>query len=215
MKILALEFASERRAVAVVVEGHLHGDAIEIGGRTTRSCALIERALHQAGLEREAIECIAVGLGPGSYTGIRAAIAVAQGWQLGRDVRLLGISTIDCLVAQVQATGIAGRLYVAIDAQRNEFYLAGYQLSEKEASQSEALHLASLGEVQKKALLGTLLIWPELQAVFPQGKVLAPDAAMLGKLAAVRDDFVGGEKLEPIYLREAAFVKAAPPRLIP
>jgi len=36
-------------------------------------------ALKQAGLEREAIDCIAVGLGPGSYTGIRSAIALAQG----------------------------------------------------------------------------------------------------------------------------------------
>ena len=71
---------------------------------------MIESALRQAGLEREEIECIAVGLGPGSYTGIRAAIALAQGWQLARGVKLLGVSSAECLATQAQAelfTGVA------------------------------------------------------------------------------------------------------------
>ena len=52
---------------------------------------MIESALAEAKIEREQIEVIAVGLGPGSYTGIRAAISVAQGWQLARGVKLLGV----------------------------------------------------------------------------------------------------------------------------
>ena len=43
---------------------------------------MIEEALREAGLEREQIEVLAVGLGPGSYTGIRVALSLAQGWQL-------------------------------------------------------------------------------------------------------------------------------------
>ncbi len=42
-----------------------------------------------------------------------------------------------------------------------------------------------------------------------------PRAATLGQLAAGRADFVSGEKLEPIYLRETKFVKAPPPRVLP
>ena len=85
--------------------------------------------LREAGLEREQIEVIAVGLGPGSYTGIRVAISIAQGWQLARGVKLLGVSSAECLAAQAQAEKIFGRVNVVIDAQRNEFYLAAYEIS--------------------------------------------------------------------------------------
>ena len=77
MKILAVEFSSERRSVAVLAEGRVLGCAAETGGRTARAFSLIESALREARLEREDIECVAVGLGPGSYAGIRAAIALA------------------------------------------------------------------------------------------------------------------------------------------
>src|SRR5262245_27101185 len=100
MKILALEFSSSQRSVAVV---HRRGDraaeklgeAIEAGGRAGNAFATIDELLRTAGLEREQIECVAVGLGPGSYTGIRAAISIAQGWQLARETALLGISSVD------------------------------------------------------------------------------------------------------------------------
>jgi len=215
MKILAIEFASEQRSVAIVVDGEPRGTAAESGGRNTRSCGLIERALQQAGIEREMIDCIAVGLGPGSYTGIRAAISVAQGWQLARGAPLLGLSTVECLAAQAQSAGMTGLTHIAIDAQRGEFYLACYEISPDKRRLVEALHLANKAEVEQRAGAGPLLVWPGLRAVFPQGRVLMPEASMLGQLAAERTDFVPGEKLEPIYLRQTAFVKAAPPRFIP
>ncbi|MGZ5566967.1 MAG: tRNA threonylcarbamoyladenosine biosynthesis protein TsaB, partial [Limisphaerales bacterium] len=80
MKILAVEFSSERRSVAVVENGRVLGEAFEMGGRA--AIALVERALATSNVDREQIECIAVGTGPGSYTGIRGAISLAQGWQL-------------------------------------------------------------------------------------------------------------------------------------
>jgi len=214
MKILAIEFASEQRSVAVVVDGETRGSAGESSGRNTRSCGLIERALRQAAVEREMIDCIAVGLGPGSYTGIRAAISVAQGWQLARGVPLLGLSTVECLAAQAQSAGMTGHIHIAIDAQRGEFYLAGYEISPDERRLVEALHLAGRAEVEERTNAGTLLVWPGLRVVFPHARILLPEASMLGQLAAGRTDFVPGEKLEPIYLRETAFVKAAPPRFI-
>jgi len=96
MTILALEFSSERRSVALARDGIVLSEAVEqTGGRATNALGLIESALATAGLSRDEIEVIAVGLGPGSYTGIRAAIAVAQGWQLARGVKLLGISSAE------------------------------------------------------------------------------------------------------------------------
>jgi len=144
MKILALEFSSAHRSVAVV-----HGDAdarpvclgeaIETGSRSTNALGLVEAALRQAQLDRGQIECLAIGLGPGSYNGVRLAIALAQGWQLARPVNLLGISSVECLAAQAQAEGIFGRVEIVTDAQRNELYLAAYELGPQARREIEPL----------------------------------------------------------------------------
>src|SRR5436309_3367594 len=110
MKILALEFSSDLRSVAVVQGGHVRGRAEESGARARRGVSLMEAALREARLEREQVECVAVGLGPGSYTGIRSAIALAQGWQLAREIRSIGISSVDCLAAAAQEEKIWGRV---------------------------------------------------------------------------------------------------------
>ena len=95
MTVLALEFSSARRSVALARGGTFLAEAVEqTGGRGTNAFGLIEKALADAKIAREEIELIAVGLGPGSYTGIRAAIAVAQGWQLARGTKLLGVSSV-------------------------------------------------------------------------------------------------------------------------
>jgi tRNA threonylcarbamoyl adenosine modification protein YeaZ len=219
MKILALEFSSPQRSVAVVHGGagagpRCLGEAIETGACTTDALGLVEAALAQAQLDREQIECLAVGLGPGSYTGIRLAISLAQGWQLARPVRLLGISSAECLAAQAQAEGIVGRVAIVIDAQRNEFYLAAYDLGPQGRRETESLRLATLADLQARQQAGALLIGPEVTKWFPGGRVLFPRAATLGQLAQDRSDFVAGERLEPIYLRETRFVKAPPPRIL-
>jgi tRNA threonylcarbamoyl adenosine modification protein YeaZ len=231
MKILALEFSSPQRSVAVLDArpdpggpGALKADSqmpgllsevVEVGAFATRALGMIEEALRQTQVEREQIDCVAIGLGPGSYTGIRAAIAVAQGWQLARGVHLLGVSTAECLAVQAQAEGLCGRIAVVIDAQRNEFYLADYELKPGIRRPLEPLRLASRTEVQECQNRGDVLIGPEVTNWFPAGRVIFPRAATVGRLALGRTDFVRGEALEPIYLRETHFVKAPPPRSAP
>jgi tRNA threonylcarbamoyladenosine biosynthesis protein TsaB len=219
MKILAIDFSSEQRSVAVVEKlperkSRVCGSVWEKGGRNVRAFALVERALLEAKMEREEIECIAVSLGPGSYTGIRAAIALAQGWQLAREIKLLGISSVECLAAQAFAKGIRARTNFIIDAQRNEYYLAGYQISETGFSEIEPLHLVTFAEVEERIVNRQLVFGPGLCGLIPGVEDLFPDAGMLGNLAGKKTDFVAGEKLEPIYLREVSFVKAPAPRVI-
>ena len=103
MKILALEFSSPQRSVAVADGGRAVSEVIEAGASGTQAFGMIEAALREAKLEREQIECIVIGLGPGSYTGIRAALSIAQGWQLAREIKLLGISSVEAIAAQAQA----------------------------------------------------------------------------------------------------------------
>ena len=96
----------------MVENGVVLGEAREKAGKHTQAFALIEEALAQARIEREQIECVAVGLGPGSYMGTRIAIAIAQGWQLARGVKTAGIKSGERPEAQTIAT---------LAAEKNEF----------------------------------------------------------------------------------------------
>ena len=120
MKILALEFSSEQRSVAVVENGATLGEAREQGRKHTEAFRLIEQALAAAGIEREQIECIAVGLGPGSYMGIRIAIAIAQGWQLARGVKTAGASSAEALHEASTVGALAEKKQVFVTADKLE-----------------------------------------------------------------------------------------------
>jgi tRNA threonylcarbamoyl adenosine modification protein YeaZ len=219
MKILAVEFSSDERSIAVVEKlpeepPRMRGSASEKGGRNVHAFALVEQVLREAKMEREEIDCIALGLGPGSYTGIRAAISLAQGWQLARETKLLGISSVEGLAAHAFARGIRGRADFVVDAQRNEFYLAGYEISANGAAEIEPLHLVTFDEVARRIAENQVVFGPEADRAFSGARNLFSNAATLAQIAFGKNNFVSGEKLEPIYLREANFVKAPPSRAI-
>jgi tRNA A37 threonylcarbamoyladenosine modification protein TsaB len=138
---------------------------------------------------------------------------LAQGWQLARGLRLLGISSVEALAAQAQAASLHGQVHVLIDAQRNEFYGATYRIEPNSLTLDSPLHLLTASQADSLADNGHLVGEPALRSRWPQLHPMAPDAAMLGRLAAHRTDFIAGEVLEPIYLRETNFVKAPPPRV--
>jgi tRNA threonylcarbamoyl adenosine modification protein YeaZ len=220
MTILALEFSSPQRSVAIVhgrpgQTASVVSEVVETGAGGTRAFGMIQSALREAKRERGQIEVLAIGLGPGSYTGIRIALAIAQGWQLASrngGMKLLGISSAECLAAQAQTENIRGRVNVIMDAQRNEFYLATYEISAGDWREIAPLKILTRPEVETKAGAKEILIGPEVTRWFPNGRTVYPRAAMLGQLALRRNDFATGNHLEPIYLRETHFVKAPPSR---
>ena len=215
MKILALEFSSTQRSVAIFDS---KADAVmasisELGGRSTRAFSLIEQALAQATLKREEIECVAIGIGPGSYTGIRAAISIAQGWQLAREIKICGVSSVEAIAAGIQARGTHGKVNVVVDAQRNEFYVARYEISAQAVGEIEALHIVSADEIRKRIDTGEKVVGPDLDG-FAGSELVYPEASIVAMLAGKGSNFISSDKLEPIYLRETTFIKAPPARII-
>lgn len=207
MMILALEFSTDRRSAAVARAGVVLSEAVaQTGGRATDALGLIEKVLAEGKVSREEIEAVAVGLGPGSYTGVRAAIAVAQGWQLARGIPLLGVGSMEALAAQAQAENIFGRVNLLVDAQRGEFYLAEWEISAETRVQVCPLRIVTAAEMAVRRDAREQFIGPAA------AKVIYPEAAMVARLAGERPDFVPGECLEPIYLRETTFLKAPAPR---
>ena len=219
MKILALEFSSPQRSVTVLQAAlgatPSLAEVVETGGPSTQSLGMIEQVLREAQIEREQIDLVAVGLGPGSYTGIRAALALAQGWQLARPVNTVGISSAETIAAQARADGLRGPVAVVIDAQRGEFYLARYELDKTGRHDLAPLHLATHAEVDACQNHGDFLVGPEVDKWFSRSRIVFPRAAILAQLASSRSDYIPAEKLEPLYLRETKFIKAPPPRILP
>ncbi|MEI7729233.1 MAG: tRNA (adenosine(37)-N6)-threonylcarbamoyltransferase complex dimerization subunit type 1 TsaB [Verrucomicrobiota bacterium] len=215
MKILALELSSDVRSVAVLdANTGAAASARETGGKSAHTLGLVEQVLREAGFEREAVECVAIGIGPGSYTGIRLGISFAQGWSIALPVKILGISSVECMVLMAAQKGREGLVDFAVDAQRGEFYLASYALLKGEYREVEPLHLASLEELKQRHAAGRLVLGPEVADIIPGTQAVYPNAVTLAQLAAGRTDFITGEELKPIYLRQTDFVKAPPLRVI-
>jgi tRNA threonylcarbamoyladenosine biosynthesis protein TsaB len=210
MTILALEFSSARRSVALAQpSGDVLAEAVETDRRRgTNALGLIQTVLAAARLSRQAIDVVAVGLGPGSYTGIRAAIAVAQGWQLARGTKLLGIRSPESLAVQAQAEKRFGCVHFVMDAQRGEFYLTTWEISGAEGRELSPLKIISAAELAARQAAGETIAGPGTE------RPLFPTAVALAALAQHRSDYVAAETMEPVYLRETSFVKAPHGRTI-
>lgn len=219
MKILALEFSSERRSVAVADSASGTCSILDArsgaGGRNMRAFDLIETTLGNSSVSRREIECIAVGLGPGSYTGVRAAIAIAQGWQLASGVKLVGVNSIEAIAFRLAADGERGTFGIVVNAQRGEFYLGVFEIASGRHRPQEPLRIVPGEQVRARQEGGLIVVGPHADRLTPTARPTFPDATSIAALGGKATTFLAGEHLEPIYLRPTDFVKAPPPRFTP
>jgi tRNA threonylcarbamoyladenosine biosynthesis protein TsaB len=209
MTTLAIEFSTDRRSVAVVRDGSLLAEVVHQATRTTPVFAMIADVLARAGVGRDAVGCIAVGIGPGSYTGVRLAISVAQGWQLANGAKVAAVTSFDAMAVAAKAL-TSGPVLLAADAQRGEFAVA---LAEH-GRLMEPIRLAAGDVLKARIAAGESVAGPEVLRMLGGGSELFPAAADIARAAEERGVFVAAESLAPVYLREAAFVKAPPMRVV-
>lgn len=191
MNLLAIETSTERGSVAVLNESTL---LFEEHFAADRGCgavlfSLLERAL-QAAPEPAAI---VVGLGPGSYSGVRIAIAAAIGLSIGTKAKLLGISS---LVAMDESTAH----YATVgDARRASFHFA--EIHNGVCVEGPML-LDAQALTAKTAALKVPLLGSAPMAVLPQVTLRFPQARFLAQLALQDRSIVARDNLEPIYMRD-------------
>ena len=181
------------------------------GGRHTPAVGLIHAVLEQAGARPGDVERLVVGLGPGSYTGVRLAISAAQGWQLATGVDCVGWSSFEGLARAGSRTGLT-RATLAVDAQRVEMALAPVEWAPDGSHRVGAIQLVSWQEVRLRAAAGEVILGPGLPGSLGVGLGLEPSAIDLLASLPVHPLTTPAEALSPVYLREAQFVKAPPSR---
>lgn len=190
MKTLALEMSTAQGSIAWRADGEALFDARFAADRK-HSGAFFENV--QQCLERFGRpEKIIVGLGPGSYAGVRIAIATALGLRSATKAKLAGIPSICAL--DVEAAD-----YCAIgDARRETFFFAKIEGGRL----IEGPILQTLTELETKIGESTLPVYASEQLPqFPVAKLVYPSASRLVEIAGLYADNIDGA-LEPIYLRE-------------
>ena len=126
-RVLGIETSSRRGTVALVEDGQLVASlGHEVpNGHAERVLGLVDQALGEAGWAKASLDRIAVGVGPGSFTGIRVGIALAQGLALGLDRPVLGVGSLRAMCRGVPGD-LDGTRCAMVDAHRGELFCAEY-----------------------------------------------------------------------------------------
>lgn len=111
---------------------------------------IVDAALAQAGLSLDAIQRLAVTIGPGSFTGIRVGVAAVRGFALSLDGEAVGITTLETLAADHQRQKPGEPVAVGLDAKRGECYLQIFAIDGTPVTEAALLSL----EDARQSLVG-------------------------------------------------------------
>jgi tRNA threonylcarbamoyladenosine biosynthesis protein TsaB len=205
MITLALDTSTSQGSVALLADGVL---AFEERFSADRShTATLFVALERARALAPRIDQIAVGLGPGSYAGIRIAIAAGLGLELATGAKLVGIPS-------VAALEVAAPAYLAIgDARRETFYFT--HVGQGACVEGPLLTTGAELSARLDALPDLAVFATEPVPGFPRAEIALPSASLLARLAAEGRGIVAEKDLEPIYLREPHITRPKSPPGIP
>jgi tRNA threonylcarbamoyl adenosine modification protein YeaZ len=167
----------------------------------------IAEVLAEAGAISQDVTAVAVGVGPGPFTGLRVGLVTARTMGLALDIPVYGVCSLDILAAEAIDTGLVD-FQVATDARRKEVYLAAYEDGRRVAGP----------DVVKPADAATEAL------VVGRGAVLYPEAFPNARgpelpSAAVLCEVVAGERFElldpdPLYLRRPDTMQPHQPKRV-
>lgn len=177
MKILAIETATEACSVALWIDGDV-AERHVVAPRLHAEKVLDDTRdlLAEAGLALRQLDGIAMGRGPGSFTGVRIAASMVQGLALGADLPVAPVSTLAALAGGAMREQGAAAVIAALDARMAEVYLASFRRD------ADNLPLADGEEV----------VVPPAQALLPEGDGwFGAGHGFRAQRGALRDRFAG------------------------
>ena len=230
MRILAIDTTTEACSVALWNDGTTFAHFEECPREhTQRILPLVKTILTEGNTSLTDLDALAYGRGPGSFTGVRIGIGIAQGLALGADLPMIGVSTLATMAQGAWRMTGATRVLAAIDARMGEVYWAEYTRDENgvwHGEETEAVLKPEAVTGRLKQLSGEWATvgtgwpaWPEMakdtgltrvdgNMPLPPAEDMLPIACQLlaaGKTVAV-------EHAEPVYLRNTVAWKKLPGR---
>lgn len=230
MRILAIDTATEACSAALWDNGNLFAHFEECPREhTQRILPLVKQMLDQGNTTLTELDALAFGRGPGSFTGVRIGIGIAQGLALGANLPMIGVSTLATMAQGAWRQTGATRVLAAIDARMGEVYWAEYTRDEQGVWRGEesekVLKPQAVGERLKQlsgewATVGTgWKAWPDMAnesgLTLVDGNTLLPAAEDMLPIACqllAAGQTVTVEHAEPVYLRNEVAWKKLPGR---
>ncbi|MCM7565500.1 tRNA (adenosine(37)-N6)-threonylcarbamoyltransferase complex dimerization subunit type 1 TsaB [Enterobacter asburiae] len=230
MRILAIDTATEACSVALLNDGAVSAHFEECPREhTQRILPLVKAILTQGNTSLTDLDALAFGRGPGSFTGVRIGIGIAQGLALGAELPMIGVSTLATMAQGAWRMTGATRVLAAIDARMGEVYWAEYTRDEQGVWQGEETEAVLKPEAVTERLqqlsgewatVGTgWQAWPDMAndtgVTLVDGNMLLPAAEDMLPIACqllAAGKTVAVEHAEPVYLRNTVAWKKLPGR---
>lgn len=233
LNILCIDSSTEACSVALLRKDAAIYQRFMFAPRehTQKILPTVDEVVKEATLKLSDIDVIAYGQGPGSFTGVRIGISIAQGLAFGLEKKMVGISTLQAMAQQaLQENEQCESVYAAIDARMGEVYFAHYtnengvmvlQGNEVVIKPEKLIEQQSTDATiqQKSLLVGTgWAAYPELLAFYNVcdiSNILYPSAAFMLKSASLLIENKGSVEPElaiPVYLRDTVTWKKLPGR---
>lgn len=223
--ILNIETATALCSVALARDGVtiLQKESAEEKSHASNLTVFIDQILKEQNITVAELDAIAVGKGPGSYTGLRIGVSVAKGLCYGSGIPLIGISTLKILIASALTNftaDSANMLYCPmIDARRMEVFTClsdnlGHEIEPVSASIIDNMSFKNYLEKHKVAFFGSGMekcreVLAHPNAVFIPG--IQPKASALARLSYLQFQqgmFEDVAYFEPFYLKD--FIATVP-----
>lgn len=225
-RILAIDTATEACSAALWQDGEvLSRYQVAPRGHTDLILPMVAELLAEGELALSDLDGLAFGRGPGSFTGVRITLGVAQGLAFGADLPLLGVSNLQALAQGAYRLCDARHVLSAIDARMGEIYVGGYVPEQgvmvvREAEQviapgaflSEAAHHHWASGVGSGFVTYTELgerVDHVCDALpYPEARDLLPQALLLWQAG----QGVDAAEAQPVYLRDKVTWQKLPGR---
>ncbi len=219
MNLLALDTSGDACSAALLWEGTL-AQRLELAPRRHGELilAMMQGLLDSAGIGLGALDAIAFGRGPGSFTGVRIACAVAQGTAFGAGLQTIPVSTLAALAQGQHRRGGQCRILAALDARMGEVYWGAFEIVEDGIARPCGEELVcGPGEVrvpEGQGWWGAGSAWGayggplaqrlagSLAGTAPEAICEARDLIPIAAAAARAGGLVPAELARPVYLRD-------------
>lgn len=218
--LLALDSSTDTMALALVTPGQT--TVFEAAGGAQASARMlpeVKALLAGAGLAMADLDAVAFGQGPGAFTGLRTACAVAQGLAFGLSRPVLAIDSLMLVAEDARAQGAGDDVWVAMDARIGEIYAAHYrwgdgawQVVEGPALYKPDVLAAHWGEpiaVAGTALTEYAAALGSLPSAWPQARSRAAALGTLAWAAWQRGETRDAAEALPVYVRDKVALTTA------